>query len=138
MFTAHAEEETAQKFEKHTSDVDQVLKACLVKLKEYRDKNRPRPHLDDKILTSWNGLMVALSKVESRDLADKFVIRSPGWPRRRNAMIPRLSTPRSRFGLLRARRISSVGTCMTRVLGSCEGVTAKDQVPSVRRMTMLS
>ena len=27
-------------------------------LREWREQNRPKPHLDDKIMVSWNGLMV--------------------------------------------------------------------------------
>ena len=40
---------------------DQLLR-CLEKLRAVRGR-RPRPHLDDKILTAWNGLMIsALAK----------------------------------------------------------------------------
>jgi uncharacterized protein YyaL (SSP411 family) len=39
-----------------------VLTASLSRLRETRAK-RPRPHLDDKIITAWNGLMIsALAK----------------------------------------------------------------------------
>ena len=38
------------------------LQSCLVRLRETRAR-RPRPHLDDKILVAWNGLMIsALAK----------------------------------------------------------------------------
>jgi uncharacterized protein YyaL (SSP411 family) len=29
-----------------------------MRLREWREQNRPKPHLDDKIMVSWNGLMV--------------------------------------------------------------------------------
>ncbi|KAF3919003.1 hypothetical protein ABW20_dc0110233 [Dactylellina cionopaga] len=35
------------------------IKNARIKLKEYKDKERPRPNLDDKILTGWNGLAIA-------------------------------------------------------------------------------
>lgn len=69
LYTAHTVEETAQKFGVPTEQVQDTLDKCLARLKEYRDKNRPRPHLDDKILTCWNGLMVSglLSMSSDRD-----------------------------------------------------------------------
>lgn len=39
-------------------EVGQRLEHCLQTLKITRDK-RPRPHLDDKVLASWNGLMIS-------------------------------------------------------------------------------
>lgn len=38
--------------------VEMVLQESLQKLKAWRDEQRPRPHLDDKIVAGWNGLMV--------------------------------------------------------------------------------
>lgn len=58
LYTAHNLEETAQKFHQSVEDVERILAASLATLGEYREKHRPRPHLDDKILTCWNGLMV--------------------------------------------------------------------------------
>jgi hypothetical protein len=39
-------------------EVNTLLAECRAKLVLARD-NRPRPHLDDKILTAWNGLMIS-------------------------------------------------------------------------------
>lgn len=38
--------------------VEETLKDGRRKLLAYREKNRPRPALDDKIVTSWNGLAI--------------------------------------------------------------------------------
>ncbi|EPS43009.1 hypothetical protein H072_2996 [Dactylellina haptotyla CBS 200.50] len=35
------------------------IKNARAKLREHREKERPRPNLDDKILTGWNGLTIA-------------------------------------------------------------------------------
>jgi uncharacterized protein len=43
----------------HTeTEVLQLISAAHEKLKAARDR-RPRPHLDDKIVTAWNGLMIS-------------------------------------------------------------------------------
>jgi uncharacterized protein YyaL (SSP411 family) len=50
--------ETARHFNKEEADVRQLLaksRAILLALRA----NRPRPHLDDKIITAWNGLMIS-------------------------------------------------------------------------------
>ena len=39
-------------------EVDTQLATALAQLKEIRD-NRPAPHLDDKIVTAWNGMMIS-------------------------------------------------------------------------------
>jgi uncharacterized protein YyaL (SSP411 family) len=39
-------------------DVLRLIEAAKEKLKAAREK-RPRPHLDDKIITAWNGLMIS-------------------------------------------------------------------------------
>ncbi|MCB0721756.1 MAG: thioredoxin domain-containing protein [Ignavibacteriae bacterium] len=48
----------AKLFNKPANEVLGILKESKTKLLEEREK-RPRPHLDDKILTSWNALMIS-------------------------------------------------------------------------------
>jgi hypothetical protein len=50
--------ETAQHFKKSEEEVLQLLARSREKLLSIRAK-RPRPHLDDKIIASWNGLMIS-------------------------------------------------------------------------------
>ena len=47
-------------------DIMQILKAGRKKLQAHRDKERPRPGLDDKIVVGWNGLAIgALARASS-------------------------------------------------------------------------
>ena len=50
--------ETAEKFNLSETATKTMLLESLAVLFDVRAK-RPRPHLDDKILTSWNGLMIS-------------------------------------------------------------------------------
>ncbi len=50
--------ETAKNFEKSELDVDESMRYRRATLLELRAQ-RPRPHLDDKIITAWNGLMIS-------------------------------------------------------------------------------
>ncbi len=55
-------EETADTFGKSTEEINALLDDARTKLYRARAK-KPRPFLDDKILTAWNGLMIsALAK----------------------------------------------------------------------------
>lgn len=49
--------EIAQKHQISVNELNSVISRALKKLKTVRDE-RPKPRLDDKILTSWNGLML--------------------------------------------------------------------------------
>jgi uncharacterized protein YyaL (SSP411 family) len=51
------EEQTAEKLGLDVATVQAALKEGREILYEARQK-RPRPHLDDKMLTAWNGRMV--------------------------------------------------------------------------------
>ena len=58
LIQRHTIAETAKHFGKSDSKTAQVLAEARQKLLEVRSK-RPRPHLDDKTLASWNGLMIS-------------------------------------------------------------------------------
>lgn len=49
--------DTAKKFDKTPEEIAQFISSSKGKLLEIRSK-RPAPHLDDKILTSWNALTI--------------------------------------------------------------------------------
>jgi uncharacterized protein YyaL (SSP411 family) len=50
--------ETAKHFKKEEAEVRELLAKSRATLLALRGK-RPRPHLDDKIITAWNGLMIS-------------------------------------------------------------------------------
>jgi len=50
--------ETAQHFKKSEDKIGQLLARSREKLLSIRNR-RPRPHLDDKIIAAWNGLMIS-------------------------------------------------------------------------------
>jgi uncharacterized protein YyaL (SSP411 family) len=52
------------------ADVEAVLSRARITLFEAR-RRRPRPHLDDKVLTSWNGLMIAAFARAARVLPNR-------------------------------------------------------------------
>lgn len=58
LYDAHSIQETADFFKKSQDEVERILKTARQRLKSVRSE-RSRPHLDDKILTDWNGLMIA-------------------------------------------------------------------------------
>ena len=58
LFVCHSPEDTAERFGVALSRVKEALAVARVRLLEARSC-RIRPHLDDKILTAWNGLMIS-------------------------------------------------------------------------------
>ncbi|KAK4687960.1 uncharacterized protein P7C73_g2148, partial [Tremellales sp. Uapishka_1] len=66
--------ETGVRFAKSAEDVQRVVREGCEILKQHRDSSRERPGLDDKVLVSWNGLMLtALAKAS-------FVLPSELYP----------------------------------------------------------
>jgi len=58
LYVASTVEEVAQRTGKSREEVDASLQRSRMRLFQER-LSRPRPHLDDKVLTGWNGLMLA-------------------------------------------------------------------------------
>jgi hypothetical protein len=58
LYQAHSVEETARRFGRPEEEMRAALAQAEGALLEAR-AGRPRPHLDDKILAAWNGLMIS-------------------------------------------------------------------------------
>jgi uncharacterized protein YyaL (SSP411 family) len=58
FYAAHSIEETAAHCRRSEDDINRLLSAAREQLAQARAK-RPRPHLDDKIICAWNGLMIS-------------------------------------------------------------------------------
>ncbi|MBN8732333.1 MAG: thioredoxin domain-containing protein [Acidobacteria bacterium] len=67
LFQAHTLEETAERFQLTPEATSALLDDARAKLMAAR-ATRVRPHLDDKILTSWNGLMISALALAGRAL----------------------------------------------------------------------
>jgi len=70
----HALEEAARFFSKSPEDLKAIFQRAQVKLFQARQR-RPKPHLDDKILTDWNGLMISSLALGAR------VLKAPQYAR---------------------------------------------------------
>ncbi|KAJ3111312.1 spermatogenesis-associated protein 20 [Phlyctochytrium bullatum] len=66
-------EETAIKHSLSPEEVRNVLKKCREKLWDIRLK-RPKPHRDDKVIVSWNGLMLGALAKASRAFTDPTIL----------------------------------------------------------------
>lgn len=60
-------------------ELSQNLKQIRQKLQEHRDKGRPRPALDDKIIVAWNGLAIGSLARVSAAIAASDVATSSGY-----------------------------------------------------------
>ncbi|MBI1936921.1 MAG: thioredoxin domain-containing protein [Ignavibacteriales bacterium] len=58
LYRAHSIEETAKEFYLSEKDVTSILSVSREKIFWAREQ-RPKPHIDDKLLASWNGLMIS-------------------------------------------------------------------------------
>jgi uncharacterized protein YyaL (SSP411 family) len=69
LYQAHTIEETARRFDMGVEETAAALDKARRKLMEIRNR-RVRPHLDDKVLTAWNGLMVPAFAKGAQALGD--------------------------------------------------------------------
>jgi uncharacterized protein YyaL (SSP411 family) len=68
LYVARSIDELAAEFKRTPNDVMEALNRARVTLFQHR-LQRPRPERDDKILTAWNGLMIAAFARTGRALA---------------------------------------------------------------------
>ena len=61
--------DTAKHFKKEEAELREILEKSRETLLDLRAK-RPRPHLDDKIITAWNGLMISAIARAAQILGD--------------------------------------------------------------------
>ena len=72
LIERHAITETAKRFGKNEDEIRASLKGARETLFALRAK-RPRPHLDDKIIAAWNGLMISAFARAARVLDDPLI-----------------------------------------------------------------
>ncbi len=58
LYAAYTLAEAAKRFNRSEAELAQIVAAAKAKLFAAR-AHKPRPHLDDKIITAWNGLMIS-------------------------------------------------------------------------------
>jgi len=69
LYTARGLDEVASATAKSRQEIEAALGRARAVLLERRSA-RPRPHLDDKVLTAWNGLMIAAFARAARVIGD--------------------------------------------------------------------
>lgn len=72
---AHSVEEAAKQFGKSPEEIRATLADARSRLLAARDQ-RPRPPLDDKVLTSWNGLMISAFARAGQSLGEPAYIQA--------------------------------------------------------------
>jgi len=70
LYVAHPLAETAERFHLPEEELSRLLERSRQKLHAAREQ-RPRPHLDDKIITSWNGHMISALARAAQVLGEK-------------------------------------------------------------------
>jgi uncharacterized protein len=65
LYTAQSIEQISRATGKSPDEIQRVLGDARLRMFDARGR-RPRPHLDDKVLTAWNGLMIAAFARASR------------------------------------------------------------------------
>ena len=70
LYTARSRADVGRLTTRTVTEVDQALARARTRLLDLRGR-RPRPHLDDKVLTAWNGLMIAAFARAGRVLNDE-------------------------------------------------------------------
>jgi uncharacterized protein YyaL (SSP411 family) len=104
LYVAASVEELASEFGKPAGEIDQILARARLRMFEER-LTRPRPHLDDKVLTAWNGLMIAAFARVARIKK----LSNPG-----NAVNPYLAAARRAAAFLRDRMWNPETTTLLR------------------------
>jgi uncharacterized protein YyaL (SSP411 family) len=69
LVQTHSVPEVAKQCGKSLEETSVLLKTAEALLLQIRNK-RPRPHLDDKVITEWNGLMISALAASHRALRD--------------------------------------------------------------------
>ncbi len=75
LYAANSIEDTAKHFSLSVEEVNKIIERSTQKIFKARLK-RPRPHLDDKILVDWNGLMISSLAFGGRVLRDQRYIQA--------------------------------------------------------------
>ena len=69
LFRAHTIKDASLQFHRPEDEIEGMLNACKAQLLALRG-TRPHPHLDDKVLCDWNGLMIGCFAFAGRVLDD--------------------------------------------------------------------
>ncbi len=72
LYRSRSIEDCAARFQMSPAEVETRLSAAEAAVLALRNK-RPRPHLDDKVLASWNGLMISAFALGARVLNDPLL-----------------------------------------------------------------